>query len=82
MLDAVDEHPLDACHILHQTRHDVAGGAVVEPSERETLDVCVELAAKVKNDALLEVVVKNNPERVEAVLGEESRQADADKRGE
>ena len=31
LLDAVDQDALEICHILDEPRHDVAGGAVIEP---------------------------------------------------
>ena len=77
MLDAIDQHSLDACHILDEAGHDVARGAVVEPCEREALDVCVEFAAEVENDALLEVVVEDDAKGVETVLRKEGCEAEA-----
>ena len=80
MLNAVDQHALDACHILDEACHDVARRAVVEPGERETLDVCVKFAAEVENDALLEVVVEENAKRVEAALCQEGCEAESHER--
>ena len=82
LLDAVDEHAFDIRHILDEARHDVAGGAIVEPVEREFLDVRVKLAAQIEDHALLEVVVENNAQAVEAVLGEEGGEADRDERNQ
>ena len=80
LLDAVDQYALDARHILNEAGHDVARRAVVEPCEREALDVCVEFAAEVENDALLEVVVEDDAKRVESVLCKERCEAKSHER--
>ena len=82
MLDAVDEHALDIRHILDEACHDVAGGAVVEPGEGKPLDVRVEFAAEVENDALLEMVVEEDAGGVQAVLRDECGQAESEEGGE
>ena len=80
MLVAVEQNALEICHILDEARHDVAGGPVVEPVQREFLDVRVKFAPQIKDHALLEVIVENNAKAVEAVLGEEGGEADGDER--
>ena len=77
LLDAVDQHALDARHIFDEAGHDVSRRAVVEPCQREALDVRVEFAAEVENDTLLEVVVEDDAKGVEAVLRKECREAEA-----
>ena len=71
LLDAVDEDALDGVDVLHDAGHDVAGGAVVKPAERQPLDVGVQVAAQVEDDFLLEAVVEQDADRVEQVAGNE-----------
>jgi hypothetical protein len=76
LLDAIDEHAFDTRHVLTQPRHDIARRAVIEPSERKALDVGVELAAKVENNALLEVIIEEDAKRVQAILSEKRNEAE------
>ena len=80
MFDTVYEHTLDTRHILDKAGHNVTRRAVVEPCQCESLDVRVEFAAEVKNDALLEVVVENDAKGVETVLRKECCEAKANER--
>ena len=78
LLDAIDQDALHIGHILHQTGHDVAGGAVVEPRQGEHLDAGVEIASKIKDHPLLEVIVKQDAQAVKQILGEEGGKARED----
>ena len=82
LFNAVDEDTFDTAHVLDHASHDVAGGAVVEPSERQGLEPAVKIAAQIVEDALLEAVVEEDAERVESVLGEEAEGCESDHRPE
>ena len=68
MFDAVNQHALDRVHILDHARHQIAGGAIVEPAEGQELNVRIKIAAQIENHFLLERIVQDNPQRVEGVL--------------
>src|SRR4029077_18466185 len=68
LLNAVDQHTLHRRHIFQQSRHEIAGGAIVEPTKRQELNVRIEIAAQVENHALLESVVQHEPQRVQSIL--------------
>ncbi len=67
LLGAVDEHALDAVDVLNDARHQVAGGAFVEISQRQPLQPAKDIAAHVVNNVLLEVIVDADAEAVEQV---------------
>jgi hypothetical protein len=71
LLDAVDQDALHIGHILDETGHDVPGCTIIEPRERQHLDPCVEIAPEVKDHPLLEVIIEQDTETVQKILGEE-----------
>ena len=81
LLDAVDEHALHVGDVLDDAGHDISGAAGVEPAQRQALDFRIEVRADVIDDFLLEDVVDVDAQRVEAVLGEEAEERDADPEG-
>ena len=72
LLDAVDQNALHVGHILHEPGHDVARRAVVEPREGQHLDPGIEITPEVKDHPLLEVIIHQDTEAVQEILGEES----------
>src|SRR5436309_8681080 len=72
LLDSVDQHSLHRVHVLDDARHQVARGAIVEPAQRQQLNVEIQVAAQIKNDFLLERVVQSNSQRIEKMLNKES----------
>jgi hypothetical protein len=48
----------------------------------QLLNVRVKLAAKIKDHVLLEVIVENNAQGIEKILGKKGRESDANKRQE
>ena len=38
-LDAVDQDTLDRAHVLQNPRHQIASGAIIEPAQRQSLNV-------------------------------------------
>ena len=70
LLDAVDQDPLHGGHVFEQPGHHVAGGAVVEPADRQPLDVGVEVAADIEDHPLLKRVVEADAQGVGEVLDE------------
>ena len=71
---AVDQHALHVSHVFHHPRHDVAGAPRIEPLERQTLDFFIKIRADIEDHLLLEDVVDENPQRIQAVFHEESEQ--------
>ena len=51
---------------------------VIEPRKRQHLDPGIKIAAKIEDDALLEVIVEQDAEAVEQILGEEGRKPRGD----
>src|SRR5438094_9146448 len=68
MLESINQYALDVVDVLDHARHQVAGGAVVEPAKRQQLNVRIKIAPQIEDDFLLERVVQNDPQRVECVL--------------
>src|SRR4029453_5257330 len=64
-LDAVDEDALDRAHILQNPRHQIAGGAIVEPAQWQSLNVRIQIAAQIENNFLLEGVVEQEAKIVQ-----------------
>src|SRR5438046_1469793 len=54
LLNAVDQHALNRSHILEQARHQISGCAIVEPLERQELNVRIQIATQIEDYALLE----------------------------
>jgi len=75
LLEPVDQHPLDRRNILEHAGHQVAGGAIIKPAQRQLLDVGVEVASQIEDHLLLEGVVHDDAERVEEILREKRHQA-------
>jgi hypothetical protein len=71
LLDPIDQNPLYRTHILDDPRHQIACCPVVKPSEREMLQVRVEIAPKIKNNLLLKGVVKDDPYGIQKIMGKE-----------
>ena len=80
LLDAVDQDALDRVHVFQNTRHQIARGAIVEPTQRQQLDVGVKIAAQIENNFLFESVVQQNPQRVERVLKNKRQRREQDQR--
>ncbi len=80
LLNAVDKDALDGVHVFQDASHNVARGAVIEPVQRQPLDVRIEIAAQVENDFLLEGVVQQNAQAVGEVLQEERAKPGEDER--
>ncbi len=74
LLDAVDQHALDTRHVLDEARHDVARRPVVEPPQRQLLDMRIQVAAQIEDHMLLEVVIEKDTERIETLLCNKRRQ--------
>ena len=72
MLDSVDQHALDRVHVFDHARHQVARRPIIEPAQRQQLNVRIQIAAQIENDFLLECVVQNDPKRIENVLNNKS----------
>jgi hypothetical protein len=68
LLNSIDQHALDRVHIFDHACHQIARGAIIEPAQRQQLDVRIQIAAQIENDFLLERVVQDDPQRVEYVL--------------
>src|SRR5437764_9221728 len=67
-LDAVNEDALDRAHVLQNPRHQIAGGAIIEPAQWQSLNVRIQIAAQIENDFLLEAVVEQEAKIVQAFL--------------
>jgi len=80
LLDSVDQDTLHIGHVLDEAGHDVAGRPVVEPGEGKPLDPPVEIAPEVEDHPLLEMVVEQDAQRVEQILGKESCKAGQNQR--
>src|SRR5437667_1726784 len=80
LLDAVDQDALDRVHVFQNARHQIARRAIVEPAQRQQLDMGVKIAAQVENHFLLESVVQQNPQRVERVLKKKRQRREQDQR--
>src|SRR5205823_13359914 len=80
LLDSVDQHALDRVHVLDDSRHQIAGRAIIEPAERQQLNMRIQVASQIEDYALLKSVVQNDPERVEAVLKQERHEREPDER--
>ena len=65
-LDAVDEDALDRAHVLQNPRHQIAGGAIIEPAQWQSLNVRIQIAAQIENDFLLEGVVEQQAKIIQA----------------
>src|SRR6266403_1975354 len=57
LLNSIDQHALDRVHIFDHACHQIACGAIVEPAQRQQLNVRIQIAAQIENDFLLERVV-------------------------
>src|SRR5947208_994238 len=78
LLDPIDQHALHRVHVLDYSRHQVARGAIVEPAQRQQLNVRIQIAAQIENDFLLECVVENDPKRIVNVLNKKSDSREQD----
>ena len=47
-----------AVHVFQKPRHEIAGGAIVEPAQRQQLNVRIQIAAQIEDNFLLEVLLK------------------------
>jgi hypothetical protein len=57
LLDAVDQYALNRSHVFKQPGHEIAGRAIVEPFERQQLNVRIKIAPKIEDHPLLKSVV-------------------------
>ena len=80
LLDAIDKDTFERCDVLDKASHDVSRGPVVEPAQRQGLNVGVKIASQVTNHPLLEVVVQKDSQPVEEILRDKSRQTDRNQR--
>ncbi len=71
MLDSVNQHALDRVHVFEDARHQIARRTIVKPAQRQQLDVRIKIAPQIENHFLLESVVQNDAQRIEAVLQKE-----------
>jgi len=78
LLDPVDEDTLHVSDVLDDPGHDVAGAAAVKPAQRQALDFGVKVGTDVEDDALLEAVVDEDAQHIQAVLGQKPEQGEAD----
>ena len=60
LLDSVNQHALDRVHILQDARHQIARRAIIEPAQRQHLNVRVKIAAEIEDHFLLKGVVEND----------------------
>jgi hypothetical protein len=82
LLNSVDENALHISDVLHHAGHDVAGPAGIEPLERQALDFFVKIRADVEDDLLLEVVVDEDPQRIQPLFEEKSAQSSENPKAE
>ena len=68
LFDSVDQHAFHRRDVLQDARHQIARRPIIEPAQRQHLDMRIEVAAQIEDDPLLERVVQNDPERVEPIL--------------
>ena len=71
MLRAINEHAFNRIHIFDDARHQVAGGALIEVTNRQSLQAGIDFATHVENYILLEVIIDQNAERVEQISQQE-----------
>ena len=79
---SIDQHPLDRGHILEDAGHQIAGGAIIEPAQRQHLNVRVKITPEIEDHPLLKAVIENDADRIESVLDRESQGCDQDERGQ
>ena len=65
--DSVNQNALDRIDVLQYPGHDVAGGAIIEPSQRKLLNVRVEVTAEIEDYLLLKRVVEDDAQPIEQV---------------
>ncbi len=81
LLDSVDQARARLnSHLPDHARHQIAGGAIVEPAQRQQLNVRIKIAAQIENNFLLEGVVQNNAQRVERVLKQKRHEREQNER--
>src|SRR5215471_1134707 len=75
-LDAADEDLLDRTHVLQNARHQIAGGTIIEPAQWQRLNVRIQISAQIENDLLLEGVIEQEAEIVQASLNQQRESHD------
>ena len=71
LIDPIDKDAFNSSHIFQDSRHQIPRGAIIEPAQREQLDVRIEIASQIENDSLLESIVDEQAQRVEPILEDE-----------
>jgi hypothetical protein len=74
LFGAVDEDAFDGVDVLDDARHEVARGALIEITDREPLEMGVDIAAEIEDDILLEDVVDADAEAGEEIAEKERDQ--------
>ena len=75
-LDAADEDVLDRAHVLQNARHQIAGSTIIEPAQWQRLNVRIEISAQIENYLLLEGVIEQETEIVQASLKQQHESDD------